>query len=438
MKVKKIAVNLVEDNKTKSKYDRNDWKDFFYGARVRRESNNYSYKEYEDEFKEYIRGQISTKENADTLKKSRLYYREAIDEDYFNKNYVSIEDKYVKRILSICKLLIITANPIERAVLHHKVIDNGSCVLIRSICNTTAFYVFKWGEYWVVHIHQGDTGAEKDLGTSIAINEALKYFTPNVIISLGVAFGIDYNIQHIGNVLVSKRLFPYSDNKRDEDKVKPARTQDKTIDDWLHVRLQNAIGFMDNVTYGDILSGGSVMSSCEEKDRLCASYTEEDFIIGGEMEGNAVFQCTKRMGIPGVVIKGICDFGIIKNGLSDGGPDEEEVIKESLQAFAMMQAVDKCKPLVNDIVLFSSPKQPDSKKLLSKYNACIILFIISQFITMFLGIVMPFIAHKAIWIANEIVLLIALIISHNWFAIQQYIGYGFVKKLIFKNKDKQK
>ena len=437
MEDKEIIVNLVEDNKTKSKYDKNDWTVFLKGARERRETDNYSYKDYENKFKEYIRDQISTEENANTLKKSRLYYRDAIAGDYFNENYVSLEDKYIKRILPICKLLIITANPIERAVLHHKVTDSGSCVLIRSICNTTAFYVFKWGKYWVVHIHQGDTGAEKDLGTSIAINEALKYFTPNVIISLGVAFGIDYNIQHIGNVLVSRRLFPYSDNKRDEDKVKPARSQDKTIDDWLHVRLQNTIGFMDDVTYGDILSGGSVMSSCEEKDRICAGYTEEDFIIGGEMEGNAVFQCTKRMGIPGVVIKGICDFGIIKNGLSEGGPDAEEVIKESLQAFAMMQAVDKCNPLVNDIVLFSSPKQSDNKKLLNKYHACIILFIISQFIIMLFEIGLPFLMHKAVWVVIEIVFFFALIIIHNWFTIQQCIGHEYVKKLIRKNKKQQ-
>ena len=154
MEDKEIIVNLVGNNKTKSRYDKNDWADFLKSARERRETYAYQYKEYEYKFKEYIRNQISTEENVDTLKKARSYYRDAINENYFNKNYVSIEDKYIKRILPICDMLIITANPIERAVLHHKVIDSGSCVLIRSICNTTAFYVFKWGKYWVVHIHQ--------------------------------------------------------------------------------------------------------------------------------------------------------------------------------------------------------------------------------------------------------------------------------------------
>lgn len=75
------------------------------------------------------------------------------------------------------------------------------------------------------------------MGSNATINEALKHFTPNVIISLGIAFGIDYTTQNIGDVIVSRRILPYNENKRDEDKIKPDRSQDKTIDDWLHVRL---------------------------------------------------------------------------------------------------------------------------------------------------------------------------------------------------------
>ena len=282
--------------------------------------------------------------------------------------------------------MIITANPIERAVLHHKVVDYGSVIMTRVLCETTAYYVFKLGKYWIAHIHQSQTGAGKDMGTNFTVNDALKLFTPNVIISLGIAFGIDYRTQNIGDVLVSRRLFPYSENKRDEDYVKPDRTQDKTIDDWLHVRLENAIGFLDEVIYGDILSGGSVMSSCEEKDRVCLGYTKADFIIGGEMEGNAVFQYTKRVGIPSVVIKGICDWGIVKNGIFEGDSNKEENLKDSLQAFAMIQTVEKCKPLFNDKELFSSPRNIDISKLKIKYHTCLYLLIASQFLMILNGI----------------------------------------------------
>lgn len=124
--------------------------------------------------------------------------------------------------------------------------------------------------------------------------------------------------------------------------------------------------FLDHVTYGDILTGGSVLSSFEEKDKICLGYTKADFVIGGEMEGNAVFQTAKRTGIPGAVIKGICDWGVAKNDiyLDEAEKNEslnealemEEKLKDSLQAFAMKSAVAKCSLLVKDRGLFSAPK----------------------------------------------------------------------------------
>lgn len=316
--------------------------------------------------------------NNQELTKSFNYYDEAVSIDFFNKHYITINEKYIKTELSKCKVMIITANPIEKAVLHNKIVENEKVKITRILCETTVYYIFRWGKYWIAHIHQSQTGAKKDMGTNATIRDALNYFTPNVIISLGVAFGIDYKNQNIGDVLVSRRLFPYSDNKRDEDYIKPDRTQDKTIDDWLQVRLDNAIGFLDSVTYGDVLSGGSVMSSCEEKDRVCLGYTKADFIIGGEMEGNAVFQYAKKIGIPGVVIKGICDWGIVKNGIYEGDAKREERFKDSLQAFAMIQAVEKCGSLFNDKELFSSSKNIASKKLKNKYMFCLYGLIASQ------------------------------------------------------------
>lgn len=263
--------------------------------------------------------------------------------------------------------------------------------MTRILCETTAYYIFKWGKYWIAHIHQSQTGAWKDMGTNFTMGDALKLFTPNVIISLGIAFGIDYNTQNIGDVLVSRRLFPYSENKRDEDYVKPDRTQDKTIDDWLHVRLENAIGFLDGVTYGDILSGGSVMFSFKEKDRICLGYTKADYIIGGEMEGNAVFQYAKKVDIPGVVIKGICDWGVAKNGIFPDDPEREDLFKDSLQAFAMRKAVKKCKALFNDKEIFLSPQNVALKKLREKYLFCKCGLIASQLVMIINGLYIPFI-----------------------------------------------
>lgn len=316
------------------------------------------------------------------LNMSLKHYYDAKTTEFFDENYKTINEKYIKSELSKCKVMVITANPIEKAVLHYKIVEKEKVKIIRILCETTVYYIFKWGKYWIAHIHQSQTGAGKDMGTNTTIGDALNFFTPNVIISLGVAFGIDYETQTIGDVLVSRRIFPYSENKRDEDDVKPDRTQDKTIDDWLHVRLENAVGFLDEVTYGDMLSGSSVMSSFEEKDRVCLGYTKDDYIIGGEMEGNAVFQYSKKLGIPGVVIKGICDWGVLKNGIYPENPDKEKKLKHSLQSFAMEQVVEKCKPLFNDKELFSSSKNIAVNKLKNKYVFCLCELIISMFLMM--------------------------------------------------------
>lgn len=372
------------------RYDKNNWCDFLDEAEERKKSENYS--KYEKEFVEYMREYAT--EKVQELDKCLNYYKEAITIKFFNDNYIILNAKYIKYILSNCKIMIITANPIERAVLHHKVVDYGSVIMTRILCETTAYFVFKLGKYWIAHVHQSQTGAGKDMGTSFTINDALKLFTPNVIISLGISFGIDYKTQNVGDVLVSRRIFPYSENKRDEDYVKPDRTQDKTIDDWLHVRLENAIGFLDDVIYGDVLSGGSVMSSSEEKDRICLGYTKADFVIGGEMEGNAIFQYAKKVGVPGVVIKGICDWGIVKNGIYDNEPDKEKKLKDSLQAFAMLQTVEKCKPIFNDKELFRFPRIINVGKLKNKYRFCLYVLIASQLLMLLNGMCRLFIEHN--------------------------------------------
>lgn len=388
--------NFMEERSTdmkKGKYDNKAWIQFLKDAEERKKSDDNSGKKYQEYEKEVSNSILEfEKLNAKDLECALKCYEMTRSTVFADAYYKTINVKCLKYKLSKCKVMIITANPIERAILHQRIIDNKGGKITSVICGTIMYYIFKWDKYWIAHIHQGQTGAEKDLGTSVAIGDALDFFTPNVIISLGVAFGIDYKTQNIGDVLVSRRLFPYSANKRDEDYVKPDRTQDKTIDDWLHVRLDNAVDFLDTVTYGGVLSGGSVISSGQEKDRICLGYTEADYIIGGEMEGNAVFQYTKRIGIPGVVIKGICDWGVLKNGVygkdgEKGDEEKEEALKTKLQSYAMMQVVEKCKPLFHDKTLFASSKNNAvNKHLKEKYMVCLIGLIVSQLLLIADGI----------------------------------------------------
>ena len=115
-----------------------------------------------------------------------------------------------------------------------------------------------------------------------------------------------------------------------------------------------------------------MLSSGSEKDRICSGYTDADFIVGGEMEGCALYQFANIENVPGVVLKGICDWGAAKNGIYKIDSEElkhskeEEDLKCGLQAYAMSKAVEKCAILLRDAELFAEPKHADIKTLLNE------------------------------------------------------------------------
>ncbi len=375
-------MKVVVQNKVKGKYNPQKWGAFLEGTQKRADFN-----EQERYRKAFLHSmQAYERENRVALNTYLSYYKEAISPDFFETHYVLLQEEKLRGLLSRCKIMVLTANPIEKAVFHFMMVQKSHRKIIRILSGNTIYFVLKWGKYWVAHIHQNETGSYKNMGSGATIDEALKQFTPNVIISLGVAFGIDHTAQNIGDVIVSRRILPYSENKRDESKIKPDRSQDKTIDDWLHVRLVNVNGFLEGVTYGDILSGGSVISSFAEKDAICSGYTKADFIIGGEMEGNALFQRAKSTGIPGVVIKGICDWGVAKNDIFPDDLEKEESFKDSLQAFAMAQAIEKSTPLFNDKEIFAVPKDVKSRELTRKYKFARNSLVLSQLLIILHGI----------------------------------------------------
>ncbi len=370
------------------------------------------YKCYENEIVEFMRKYEL--EYHKELVDAYSLYEDGKSGDFFESRFQLMDESKMKRYFKHCKILIVTANPIEKATLHHCICQkNPRKKILRFICDSNVYYLFKWGKYWVVHVHQHHTGANKDLGMNTTIHEALKHIKPNVIFSLGVAFGIDYKTQNIGDVLVSRQLFPYSENKRDGEAIKPDRGQDKTIDNWFDVRFANANGFLDEVTYGGILSGGSVMSSSTEKDKICTAYSENDFVIGGEMEGSGLFQTSYFTDIPCAVIKGICDWGVAKNDIFgeekiDDETLKEEWFKDSLQAYAMSKVVEKCEPLFRDKTLFNATKNRDAEREKRKNKIMLISNLIA--IMCMLSVSISFLFHYNHGYANPLIYIAPLLV----------------------------
>lgn len=302
--------------------------------------------------------------------------------------YILKDETELKKELKGCKVLIVTANENERDILHYRIArECKEPKITRIIYRNVAYFIFHWGAYKVAHVHQHEMGSDRNGGMRRTLEEVFSIFRPNVVFSMGVAFGIDPTTQNIGDVLVSHKVFPYSENKVRDNIILPDRSQDKVIDSWLDVRFVNTTGFLEGVTYGSILSGGSVLSSDEDKARICRAYSKQDFVVGGEMEGSALFQLCASYDIPCAVIKGICDWGSRKNGIYsddfDAVKEDKERISEArkkeahlktcAQAFAMTQVFEKCDVLFQDPTLFSHPKTRavDAERKTSNTLMCI-------------------------------------------------------------------
>lgn len=217
----------MENNSTqRALYKSKNWCAFLEQAvaRQKKSDSNESQSEieaYKAQLTEFM--QQYDFEHSEELKNCYEEYEAAGTKEFYDRHYYTLDAKELDDALSMCAVMIVTANDIEKTILHSEIAKTGSKIR-RFIGRQNSYFIFKWGKYYVAHVHQGETGANKDMGTNSTICEALKHFTPNVIISLGVAFGIDYTVQHLGDVLVSKRILPYSENKRDEDMLKPDRS----------------------------------------------------------------------------------------------------------------------------------------------------------------------------------------------------------------------
>lgn len=235
-------------------------------------------------------------------------------------------------------ILVLTANAVEQNILTHKLYDE----CFRDAINKTELpeisidgFVYQFScvsNVRIVHLHPTSTSSYTDGGSADAVRKAVKWFQPELVVSLGVAFGIAPKEQHIGDVLISSAVIPYDIFNKDTDgtiKLRSKdiiytqdvlnawdvliRTSDFSLDEERESLIKRKLEF--KWYYGALLSGGSVLSNEEKKKALLKAAKDcgEEKVIGGEMEGVGVYSECKKLNIPCIVIKGICDWGAEKN-----------------------------------------------------------------------------------------------------------------------------
>lgn len=320
----------------------------------------------------------------------------------YNNNVIPRD---LENLFAETDVLILTANKYETNILHFKI--SGKLKKNSKICkfmlsafgSNYFFYFFSWGKYKVVHIMANATGSNTIDGAEDMIRLAFRYemFRPLAVISFGICFGIDCKTQRLGDVIISKKIYSYGVGI----KIKGNRIEISDDNNFiLHNLLRNNIHELTTLNvisesnrefFGNYITGEVVMSSEALKQKVIQSATKSK-IMAGEMEGYGVFkECTRygrdgrgREIVPCIIIKAICDWGAKKNGFMEtldikksnrskienvkevrpenielvetylekkGNKGEylsteiEEVIKNSIQAFAAEKAFETCDKL---------------------------------------------------------------------------------------------
>jgi nucleoside phosphorylase/tetratricopeptide (TPR) repeat protein len=144
-------------------------------------------------------------------------------------------------------------------------------------------------------------------GTQQTVEKAIRAVRPGAVIAIGIAFGVNYKRQSIGDILVSAQLRLY-DLQRAGAKI--ILRGDKP---HASTRLINFFEGMAQTSWpgrpvrtGVILTGDKLVDSIDYRNQLLEFESEA---IGGEMEGAGVYVASHEHKVDWIVIKAICDWG---------------------------------------------------------------------------------------------------------------------------------
>lgn len=257
------------------------------------------------------------------------------------------EDAFLTE-LKQCQLLLLTANQVENRMLTHLLYQAGGRKKLRwcTLGNCT-WTLADLGPIRAAHLVPLESGSHGREGSRNAVEQAQTYFEPTLVVSLGVAYGADVRTQRLGDVLVSSKILPSDAGKRVDGSFELRGDSYPTSS---HVRarwealldsaMQPEARYGFRWYFGPMLSGSSVINDAEEKLRLLqAARDRGEKVVGGEMEGSGIYSICGE--IPCIVIKGICDWAVLKNGWAEVSDEaDNDQIKDCVQGFAAHHAFE--------------------------------------------------------------------------------------------------
>lgn len=256
-------------------------------------------------------------------------------------NYRSLQNK------NIADILIVTATDIETEMLHSALEPVCAEGLLEIENEGYCYYSGILGGYNIIHCQCQKMGTQEKGSSILTTSTALKTWPCiKAVIMLGIAFGMyeneGENPQHFSDVLVACKIFPYENQRFNQDGSITYRGEEHCasnhfIDafavvarDW---QRKNIIGESTRIEICPLLSGEKLVDDIDKRNEL-KSYFKE--YRGGEMEGIGLAATCEEHGKPWILLKAICDFA---DGNKGTNKKEKQVDAAKAAVHACVQAL---------------------------------------------------------------------------------------------------
>jgi len=229
--------------------------------------------------------------------------------------------------MSIADVLLVTVTSVEsKAVLNVFEQTIGHKAPQESIGDRAYFNLGTVNGARVFMTMQPGMGSGGVGGSLPSVTKGIEALSPQAVIMVGIAFGVNEDKQKIGDVLVSKQLQLYDlqrvGTQENEKSLHITLRGDKPpASSWLVNHFETAaLSWNDaKVRFGVVLTGDKLVDNLDYRNRLISLQQEA---VGGEMEGAGLYVACHDKKVDWILIKAICDWGDGMKGV-DKAPRQE-------------------------------------------------------------------------------------------------------------------
>ncbi|NTW68776.1 MAG: hypothetical protein HGB23_02870 [Chlorobiaceae bacterium] len=260
--------------------------------------------------------------------------------------YKDVDSNSIAHLLDGDLVLLVTATDIETKYTHLKIEPLvGHKEILRVFEGNHTYYFGVFGNYKVAHVQCSMGSISRD-SSIMTVSSALTFLKTTVVIMIGIAFGVEEEIQKIGDVLVAESVIPYNVKRVGESKTISRGIEAQSSQILLN-RFKNIIGNWEffngddtkaKMIFTRILSGEELVDNLEYRNKLKLEFPDSK---GGEMEGAGLYSACGNK-VDWILVKGICDF-------ADGNKKENKKINQKV---AIESALSACSEIFNSPFAF--------------------------------------------------------------------------------------